>query len=463
MIPRSLALLAMLAWVGCPDEARAAPVPGPDTDPDKGMSGNLRPGNVPVAPDVARILLEAALGSLATAESLADVSAAEAEVDLAGRTWMPTLSTQAGVSSLRGSIFGAFAGGASGGQAGGIGALPLESDKGWPSAGVSVNQPLFDGWRGDAQYRAATARLEGARARARYTRTTAVLDAWRQWLALEDLGGDRLVLESRQAIAAEKAHRLEIQVRIGTAGDLALQQARLAVTRLERQLSALLDREGLQERDLAQRYGPAVADLARTGAVLRLPLASETPVDPWPSTLLAASASVAVAREQERGVRAGRWPQAAAFVTATAAGPEWDKRTLIGGASVTWQPIDLGRTTAQESQAGAQRRRAEAALARTWLDHARQVDQARSAEALATDNVSLARTHLQLELRARDESLARRSQGTADALESLEREGAVIEAQVALERAERDLMRAHLDLAQALGIDPESLTVVTRR
>ncbi|MEB3236017.1 MAG: TolC family protein [Candidatus Sericytochromatia bacterium] len=413
--------------------------------------------------DVAPLLLEAAQRQPAVQAGRAALSAAEAREVVANRGLWPTLTVSSGASVLQGQVFGAFAGGAATGLPGGLGGLPLAQDQVWPNAGLTLAQPVFDGGRAWATGEAAAEARESARLRAEEVRRRSVYVAWLAWLDALDLDGETLALDARIATARERVQRARLEQKTGTGRELAVLQAELDLARVgtERRhndaaLSALL-------QDIGRRYGIVLPTGRLPSLVLALPGDLRSATATASQTVRAAEAGARSAEALARARAAGRWPQASAFVTTTAAGRDLGLSTTLGGATLTWQPLDFGRQGAAEQEAGAQAEQARLEADAAKLDHVRELQDSLLRRAREQETVQHARSLLQLAMRAREQTEARRQNGTADLLESLEREEAVVLAQVALERGERALLRGELAVARALDLPPELLLPVSGR
>ncbi|MEB3299689.1 MAG: TolC family protein [Candidatus Sericytochromatia bacterium] len=430
-------------------------------DFDKAESSPTQPRAVSddAWPDVARVLREAAMRQPDVVAAQAEARGAEARRIGADKALLPTLGVSAGASVLRGQIFGAFAGGAAGVQPGGLGGLPLSQDQVWPNVGVTLNQPIFDGGKAWALGDAARHQQEAAVLRAERGRRHAVYSAWRTWLDLLDQEAGQLALDARRASARERVARSRLERTVGSGSELAVLQAEADLQRQEDERRHEADALILLRQEISRRYGGELLS-GRPGSLrVRWP---EGLLEPSEGGLLdsqAARADREAAEAVARSRGGARWPQAAAFVTATAAGRDLGLTTVLGGASVTWQPVDLGRQDAAEAEARAVAEQARAREADVALETLRELQQASLRRKQAAARTGHARLALQLAWRAREEAEARRNSGASDTLESLVREEAVVTAQVAVERAERDQIRADLALAEAVGLPPEELLV----
>ncbi|MEB3204966.1 MAG: TolC family protein [Candidatus Sericytochromatia bacterium] len=407
--------------------------------------------------DIAAVLLEAAGRQPSVRGARAAATAAEARETTANRGLWPVLGLSTGASVLQGQVFGAFAGGAAGGLPGGLGGLPLSPDQVWPTAAVTLSQPVFDGGRAWASGEAAAHARQGAELRAEDVRRMAVHSAWLAWLEALDREGDSLAFDARIVTARERVQRSRSEQQAGSGRELAVLEAESELARLEadRRQNAMMQALGLQ--DIRRRYGMALGTSKLSTLRLELPRDLMGTALPENRGVLAAEAVARAAEAHLRARQAGRWPQASAFVTATAAGKDLGISTTLGGANLSWQPLDFGRQGAAEQEARAQLDQALAEAEAARLDHQRNLQESLERRARGQAAVDRARSLLQLAFRSREQTEARRQNGTADALESLEREEAVVSAQVNLERTERDLLRAELALARALDLPPEQL------
>jgi|GEM_PF-1690600 len=407
--------------------------------------------------DIASWLKEAATRQPSVRGARASATAAEARETTASRGLWPVLGLSTGASVLQGQVFGAFAGGAAGGLAGGLGGLPLSPDQVWPTAAVSLSQPIFDGGRAWAFGEAAAHARLGAALQAEDVRRMAVHTAWLAWLEALDREGESLALDARVATARERLQRSRSEQQAGSGRELAVLEAETELARVEadRRQNAMAQALGLQ--DIRRRYGlvPGTGKLSTLRVAVPRDLMGTAM--PESRTVLAAEAAARAAEARLRAREAGRWPQASAFVTATAAGKDLAIATTLGGANLSWQPLDFGRQGAAEEEARAQLDQALAEAEAARLDHQRSLQESLERRTRGQAAVDRARGLLQLAFRSREQTEARRENGTADAIESLEREEAVVSAQVNLERTERDLLRAELALARALDLTPEQL------